>query len=192
MEKTPPSGPAPASAPEQRDVASSSPSGSRSLARKNRWKRRGGRSYSRFTALGVALLACICVLVVLRFGSGEASTGPDGPFAQAVYEAFPEADAERIETIYDGDLPVAATLHLPAHLIKQRFADPFARLGAEFGGAERTLSGIEMASRIERVAQTVLPDDMPRCHTYEVGDVTVLAGGLRRTRALYLRLNPGC
>ena len=192
MENAPPSDTAPDTARSPRDVASARPSGSSSLTRKNRWKRRGGPKYSRFAALGVALLACISVLAVLRFGAGEASTGPDGPFASAVFDAFPEADAERIETYYNGDVPVSATLHLPAHLLKQGFGDPFARLGTEFGGAERTLSGIEMASRLERIASAVLPADMLRCYTYDVGDVTVLAGGLRRTRALYLRLNPGC
>lgn len=145
--------------------------------------------------MGIGALALgLVALLILQSGRGEAVIGPQGPFAQALYSAFPEADLQRIETVEADDLPIAATIHLPAHLIEPShgFGDPFYRLGAQFGGTERTLSGVELAERMSRLSAAVLPEDMPRCHTYKVGAISSDPEAPRRTRALHIHLHPGC
>jgi len=179
-------------------VKSACPSNPVSMTRKTRWKRRGISDLRKRLIIGsVLVVLCLLVVLIVRSGSRDtAAMGPDGPFASALAQAFPEADVSRIETRYDpdGEMPLGATLHLPAHLLEssQAFVDPFARLGSEFGGAERTLSGVELGARLERVANEMLPADLPRCHTYDIGQLSPQSDDAARTRALHIHLNPGC
>lgn len=191
-----PEKPAPAPTPAP-GVASARLSDPVSMTRKNRWKRRGGsKTKSRAAVFGGVLGICILAAVLLGTNNGEATRGPDGPVAQVLIEAFPEADASKIAVQYDADgtTPLSAMLDMPAHLIEPglAFGDPFARLGSEFGGAERSLSGVEMGARMHRVARAVLPEGMLSCHTYKVGDITSAPEAPSRTRALHIFLNPGC
>ena len=180
---------------EQDSVAAVKLSSTRSLRRENRWKR---RDRGRWNTPTISVFACVLLgLVFAAILAPKAETtrhGIEGEFANAVFEAFPEADPANISTLYDDDLPRSATLHLPAYMIEPALGigNPFARLGAEFGGVERTLSGVEMASRLEQIGQAALPSDLIRCHSYEIGEISSEPDAPRRTRALHLHLNPGC
>ena len=176
-------------------LSAEKPSLTSSLTRKNRWRRRGQRRRAGKIWIAVGFL-CAGLLAVAMFlpKAQTVQLGLESPFAAAVFEAFPEADPAKILTMHDDGLPRTATLHLPAHLIEpgQGIGHPFARLGVEFGGVERTLSGTEMASRLEQIGQTVLPADLVRCHSYEIGEISSAPKSPRRTRILHLHLNPGC
>lgn len=176
-------------------VATEKLSSQSGLMRKKRWTRRGKRHRLKSWAM-IAVLPMICLAVGALFilKNQNEQQGLQGPFAVAVFEAFPEADSTKIVTIHDDDLPRTATLHLPAYLIEpeQGIGNPFARLGVEFGGVERTLSGSEMAARLERIGQSVLPDSLVRCHSYEIGEISSKPEAPRRMRVLHLHLNPGC
>lgn len=191
---TTPSGATPLQKPEPQAVSITSPSGRASMARKNRWKRRGVKKSTRRMALMLlAGLILIASLVAIQINSKDSAFVPEGAFAQALYEAFPEADPERIETFVVDSVPQSAILHLPAHLIEPALgSDPFLALGSQFGGAERTLSGVDMGTRIEAVASSVLRADVPRCYTYKVGGISSAPESPRSTRALHIRLNPFC
>lgn len=169
------------------------------FSRKNRWRRRGtrnsGRKVYRLAALGVCSVAGLALLV-WSILPAPLDKSLNGPFAQALVKAFPEADAARMTLIYGevdglGELPVSATLHMPAFLLGSREAsDPFTRLGLEFGGDKQVLSGAELGERVSRVVDSVLPEDVSRCQTYEIGEASDGEGV--STRALHLHLNPGC
>ena len=180
---------------DQDGVAAAKLSSANSLRRENRWKRRSGSLQAKLilTVFGCVLVGFIAA-AILSPKAEVTHQGLENPFANAVFQAFPEADSTKIVTMYDDDLPRSATLHLPAHLIEpgQGIGNPFARLGAEFGGVERTLSGVEMASRMERIGHAVLSADLVRCHSYEIGQISSDPDAPRRTRALHLHLNPGC
>lgn len=160
-----------------------------------RWKRRGrSRSRRRWRDALFALLVFVVTVVAIYLLTRTAPPGPEGPFAEAVYTVFPEADPLTIETRYKGDAPSTATIHLPADLIDapRGIGDPFERLGKQFGGSGRVLRGPEMARRLEALGDLVMPADMPRCHTYEVGEISTASDSPRQMRRLYLYLNPGC
>jgi hypothetical protein len=184
-----------APAPKKRGVRTKRPVKPISLQRQNRWKRRGSSTTARrvLNVVGFVALA-VAVFAVLALTSAKVDTGPEGPLAKSVYEAFPEADPQRIDISVINDLPSTVILHLPAHMIEpsRGLGDPFAELGARFGRAERTLSGLEMAARIEQVSAALLPDEAVKCHTYDVGGISSPPEAPRRTRALYVHLNPGC
>jgi len=167
----------------------------RDLSRENRWKRRGQPSLAKplILVLGLVFIGFIAAGLFLP-KSKTRLHGLEGSFAIAVYEAFPEADPSKIVTLQEDDLPHSATLELPAYLIEpgQGIGNPFARLGVEFGGIERTLSGVEMASRLEQIGEAVLPADLLRCHSYEIGKISSKPEDRRRTRILHVHLNPGC
>ena len=176
-------------------VAATKLSSASGLMRKNRWKRRGKRRWLRtFSILTIFLSIGIVAGLAFWPKGANIQQGLETPFAKAVFEAFPEANPEKIVTMHNDGLPWTATLHLPAYLIEpgQGIGNPFARLGVEFGGVERTLSGTEMASRLEQIGQAVLPTDLVRCHSYEIGEISSAPESPRRTRVLYLHLNPGC
>jgi len=160
----------------------------------SRWKRRGtSKAKQRMRLVTLAGLLVVAVILAFKLQPEKAAFVPEGAFPQAVYDAFPEADPHRIATAGKGDLPNAVSLHMPAHMIAPALAsDPFLRLGNDFGGAERSLSGTEMAARIEQIANAVLPADVPRCYTYETGGISSAPDAPRATRTLYLWLNPGC
>lgn len=191
---TVPSGATPLPQAKKRGIKSARPSGRASMTRKNRWKRRGiKKSNRRMVIAGGWALVAIISLIAIQLSSRETAFVPEGEFAQAVYEAFPEADPQRITTVVTDSVPQSAMLHLPSHLIEPALgSDPFQALGSQFGGAERTLSGVEMASRIEQIAGLMLPADVPRCYTYKVGGISSPPEAPRQTRVLHLRLNPGC
>jgi len=180
---------------EQSRLTATKLSSATSLRRENRWKRRTQQRWLKPLLLVVGCLF-LGVLAAAFFSPNAKSTnqGLGSVFANAVFQAFPEADPAKIVTVHDGDLPQAATLHLPAYLIEpgQGIGNPFARLGVEFGGDERTLPGVEMASRLEQIGQAVLPADLIRCHSYDVGEISSKPEDPRRTRILHLHLNPGC
>ena len=184
-----------APAPKKRGVRSARPMKRGGLRRENRWKRRG-TSVQRRRMLNIAMfgLIAMAVFVALELMSKQVNTGPEGPMAKIAFQAFPEADPKRIEIFEKNDLPSTVHLHLPAHMIEPSRGtdDPFARLGAEFGRAERTLSGLEMASRIEQLSAGMLPDEPVKCHTYEVGGISSADDEPRQTRGLYIYLHPGC
>jgi len=179
----------------RKSVVSPHLSSTGSLKRENRWKRRRQYSWVNLFALAIGCLF-IGFLAASIFAPKAKTTlhGLETPFAKAVYAAFPEADPAKIVTVHDGDLPLMATLHLPAHLIEpeQGIGNPFARLGGEFGGDERTLPGAEMASRLEQIGHASLPADVPRCHSYDIGEISSKPKDPRQTRILRLHLNPGC
>jgi hypothetical protein len=141
-------------------------------------------------ALVIFLLTVLIIYMLTR----TKPPGPEGPFAEAVYAVFPEADPLAIETRYKEDVPSTATIHLPADLIDapRGIGDPFERLGKQFGGSGRVLRGPEMARRLEALGNVVLPKGLARCHTYEVGEISTTSDAPRQMRRLYLYLNPGC
>lgn len=163
--------------------------------RSQRWKRRGkSKSRQRRLELLFAVGVFLLTVLIFYFLTRTSDPTPEGPFAEAVYEVFPEADPLTIETRYKGDVPSTATINLPADLIDapRGIGDPFERLGKQFGGSGRVLRGPEMARRLETLGNAILPEGMPRCHTYEVGEISSVADSPRQMRRLYLYLNPGC
>jgi len=180
---------------EMESLVAEKPAEASSLKRANRWKRRARHKWvKQIYLVAGCLVAGFAAAAIFSPKPIKMQQGLEGPFANAIFEAFPEAEPLKIDTWYKGDLPQIATLHLPAYLIEpdQGIGNPFARLGAEFGGVERTLSGIEMASRLEQIGDKVLSDDMLRCHSYEIGAISSEPESPRRTRILHLHLNPGC
>lgn len=184
-----------APAQKKRGVRSKRPVKPVSMQRQNRWKRRGGTTAGRraLNIFGFVALA-VGVFAILELTSAKVDTGPAGPLAKSVFDAFPEADPQRIDISVKNDLPSTVILHLPAHMIEpsRGLGDPFAELAAQFGRAERTLSGVEMASRIEQVSAALLPDEAVKCHTYDVGGISSPPEEPRQTRALFVHFNPGC
>lgn len=186
---------APAPAPKKRSVKSARPAKPRSMRRENRWKRRGVSVQNRrFGSYAAFAFIAVAVFVILELSTKTVDTGPEGPLAKIVFEAFPEADPKRIEIVEENGLPSRVVMHLPSHMVEpsRGWSDPFALLGAEFGRAERTLSGVEMGKRIKQVSDALLPEGTVRCHTYDVGGISSTLEDPRRTRALFLHLNPGC
>jgi len=179
----------------ERDIRSARPVNPGSLQRKNRWKRRGRSVLNRrITIFAVASLMGLALVLFFQMNSETQDKGPEGAVAITVYEAFPEADPQRIEVTEKEGLPNTVTLHLPAHMIEpsRGINNPFALLGAEFGRTERTLSGVEMAKRLEQAVGALLPSDMVKCYTYDVGAISSPPEARHRTRSLHLYLNPVC
>ena len=177
------------------DLKAANPLKPDSLQREQRWKSRNkGKKQHRTAVLAGGWFACMGFLVAQQLDSKPTPKEPDSPLAKVVYQAFPEADPQRIDVVSKNELPAFITLHLPSHMIDpgRGIGDPLAALGAEFGRSERTLSGTEMAARIEQVSNNLLPKDIIRCHTYDVGPVSSPPESPRETRTLFLYLNPGC
>ncbi len=183
------------SAPEKRDVKSARPLKPRSMRREARWKRRRENGlHNRILVSVIVPTILLSAMAIVHMNSGTVDNGPQGESAKIVFEAFPEADPQRIEVTEEDGLPNKITLHLPSHMIEpsRGIDNPFANLNAEFGRAERTLSGVKMAARIEQIAGVLLPSDMEKCYTYDVGVISSPPEAPRPTRSLYLHLNPGC
>ena len=185
----------PDSASEKRNVKSARPVKSRSMRREARWKRRRKIGlYSRIVVIAMVPIVLFSAMAIVHLNSGTVDNGPQGESAKIVFKAFPETDPQRIEVTEKNNLPNKITLHLPSHMIEpsRGIGDPFANLNAEFGRAERTLSGVKMAARIEQIAGALLPSDMVKCYTYDVGTISSPPEAPQPTRSLYLHLNPGC
>ncbi len=181
--------------PKKRSVRSARPVKPGSLRREARWKRRRKIGlHNRILVIAIVPIILFVAMAIVHMNSGAVDNGPKGESAKIVFAAFPEADPKRIEVTEKDNLPNKVTLHLPSHMIEpsRGIDDPFTNLSAEFGRAERTLSGVKMAARLEKIAAALIPGDMVRCYTYDVGRISSPPEAPRPTRSLYLHLNPDC